>query len=290
MKDNQLKKLTSGLKNSLEPRSEWLKKSRDLLLAEMEDKKSSLWQRLIYNLVPQNLVFKPVAVYGLIAGLFLMSSFATVNASKNTLPGSPLYIVKTSAEKVRYFLTFSTESKARMGLDLAQRRAGEFKVLMSKNNLAASNDGKKVSLQIAQELDNVKNNLNKIKEDGRGNTQVLEVVQLIDKKVVALKDDLAKVENIDPALNVDAEVKNALAKTDDIKVMVLAVLNDLENNKNNEQVTTNNESGAATSTKENSIVTVDVIKPTSTPVEEWKLEREKIPTPEVKEFTVQLLK
>lgn len=286
MNDNQLIKLTSGLKSSLEPRPEWLKKSRHLLLAELEDKKTSLWQRLIYNLVPQNFIFKPVAVYGLIAGLFLMSSFATVNASKNTLPGSPLYIVKTSAEKVRYFLTFSAESKARMGLDLAQRRAGEFKVLMFKNNLAASTDGKKVSLQIAQELDNVKNNLNKIKEDGKDNTQVLEVVQLIDKKVVALKDDLAKVENTDPALNVDAEVKNALAKTDDIKVMVLAVLNDLEKNKNNEQVS---ESGVVTSTAESLTTPVEVIKPTSTPVEEWKLEREKIPVPEVKEFTVQLL-
>lgn len=57
--------------------------------------------------------------------------FGTVAASADSLPRSPLYPIKRTAERVQLLLTFSPKDKARLHLFFAERRLNETLRLMS---------------------------------------------------------------------------------------------------------------------------------------------------------------
>ncbi|MFC1978837.1 DUF5667 domain-containing protein [Chloroflexota bacterium] len=61
-------------------------------------------------------------------------------ASANSMPGDPLYRVKTLTERIRMGLTFGSENKARLHLDFAEERSEEIQTLIDGGNLEAAND------------------------------------------------------------------------------------------------------------------------------------------------------
>jgi len=115
--------------------------------------------------VPQSIALKQPAVFALVMGLFVITSFATVNASKNSLPGNPLYNIKVTSERVRYTLSFSEADKARASLDIARRRAGEFSSLVSRVG-SSSDIAARISFELTTELNNAKEKMVQIRESG----------------------------------------------------------------------------------------------------------------------------
>jgi hypothetical protein len=57
--------------------------------------------------------------------VILLVSGATVYASQNSLPGEPLYLIKSLSEDIRVSIAASTESKLDLTLNYSSRRIGE---------------------------------------------------------------------------------------------------------------------------------------------------------------------
>ncbi len=100
------------------------------------ERQRPLLQRSLINLI-QLINFKPMPI--IIAIVLMLTAGGGVSyAAENSLPGDILYPVKVSInEPVREALTFSTEAKAKLGADLAERRLDEMEKLSIKTDVKA---------------------------------------------------------------------------------------------------------------------------------------------------------
>lgn len=105
---------------------------------------------------------------GVVVGAFLVSG-AGVAAASTSLPGDPLYGIKTSRERVQLSMTRPGESRARLELRLARTRLGEAAALLRSGDVhravttlaradaalasASAQGGDEVDAQVAGELD-----------------------------------------------------------------------------------------------------------------------------------------
>ncbi len=78
--------------------------------------------------------------------IFLVGSSITVYAAQSSLPGEPLYTIKSWSEDVRLSMTFSTKAKLNLTLDFTNRRVDEI------SRMAAS--GKAMNNQSSERLQN----------------------------------------------------------------------------------------------------------------------------------------
>lgn len=196
---------------------------KDSILARLETEKIvanpqgvPFWLRLADTFVPANLALRPVASFSLVMALFLITSFATVNASKNALPGNPLYNVKIGAERLRYLVAFSDEARAKASMEIAKKRAAELKQLMSVAE-GPNKDllGAVVSEQLANELDNVKEQFNKMKNEEKDAVKLAAMAKDVDAQVAAIEKEL-------PTAGANNNFKNVLAKAEEVKFVVLS--------------------------------------------------------------------
>ena len=215
------------------------------ILSELPAKEERIpvWLKLANSLVPANFAMQPVAVFSLIIGLFLITSFASVNASKNSLPGDTLYPLKLTAENLRYNLSFSSEGRAKAAMTMAENRMGELQMITEKPALSRSE--KKV--KIAKAAAEVKNNLNLVADKLQNiapdvSESEVSAVKEIDVKLSTVKTEL---EQVSDAMGEEAaeEVQLAQAEAEKTSAVVLAVLDDNKKNKtDNEQSETDNTS------------------------------------------------
>ena len=238
MKIKEFKKQCEQIQDVCQPDKTWLKESRSFLMSqvgqtsETQEQKVPVWLKLADAFVPANLRLQPVAVYSLVLGLFLITSFASVNASKNTLPGHPLYPVKIIAENIKYNLSFSNQAKAKVAMSIVEKRVGELKIIAVEkqnqdqdiNNI--NEKQKKVASAVSKvksSLDIVKNKLNDIKEDENDeNKKAVVVVKEIDEKLALVKNEIQETNK-----EIENEISEELEKT---SIVVLAVLNEVEEN------------------------------------------------------------
>jgi len=100
---------------------------------EMAALQPSPWERALsflsqLSLQPKNLqLARAVVTLSLIA--LLLASVGVIKVAANSLPDSPLYPVKLTAEQVRLFLTPAPAGKARLYMSYAERRLEEARAL-----------------------------------------------------------------------------------------------------------------------------------------------------------------
>lgn len=233
MKVREFKKLMRQVRKECQPDKNWVNNTRDFLMAKIEHglpeefrqkTKLPFWLRLADTLVPENFAFRPVAVFSLILGLFLITSFASVNASKDTLPGDTLYPVKITAENIKYNLTFSDEQKVRVAMSMVENRVSEVKKIVKEENGQKEIKVTQVTQKIKSGLKIVKDKVQVINEKS-DNEKVVATVKEIDKKLALVESEVnqttqeAKGEVADKL----AEVVNEVEKT---SAVVLAILED----------------------------------------------------------------
>ena len=74
-------------------------------------------------------------------------------ASANSMPGDTLYGVKTFVERIQMGLTFGSENKAQLHLDLAEERSEEMQTLIDEGDLEGANS---IEVKLANHLENAK--------------------------------------------------------------------------------------------------------------------------------------
>jgi len=182
------------LKN-LKPRAEWVEKNRDLLLAQIsaqapaEAKVSGFsYLHLLKMSLPTrfvNFVAKPMGIVSLVLLFVAGSGALTVNAARESLPGSILYPVKLTSEQVAVGLTVSEKKKTELRVSLAEERVREIEKIMA---TAGDSQFKQQMLNMAadslkKEMTNVTASLDKVKNDKTDQASNLALIKQVDTKV-----------------------------------------------------------------------------------------------------------
>lgn len=246
MINRELKNLFNDAKKECQPDMDWANDTRGLLLSqvrnEMPKQNIPFLMKFADHLVPANLAFKPVAVFCLIAGLLLVSSFGSVGAAQNTLPGDTLYPVKITAENIKYNLTLSQEGKAKVAMDMVEKRASELKVIV------ADQENGEREYKIVQASKKIKDSLNKVKDkvqiiSEKPDADLVGVVEEIDKKLAMVGEEINEavtmaeevLEEIEDGEDLEDKVADELAQVaeevEEASSVIMAALEDTENTK-----------------------------------------------------------
>ncbi len=239
----QLKKIRHA---DINPREEWVKNNRALLLSQVKNTVSNsgettaavrlerVWSALsiffprafVYNFV------RPVVGVVMVAVLATSSYAFSANASNDALPGDQvLYPVKRAfeaVEKTRVALVGTSNDQAKFSLELAGRRAEEAKQIVN-------NPDKKFHIaetvsDLKNELENVNKNLESIKNSS---TQTLlpQVVTTIQENTDNIKVALQEVKDnlqtsattADSDLSKEVSVAKDLAKDTGVKTIEVVI-------------------------------------------------------------------
>jgi len=76
-------------------------------------------------------IYKALAIVLLVL-VFITASSITVYAEQRSLPGEPLYTIKSASEDIRLAMTVSPQARLDLTLDFTNRRLGEIQGLLSK--------------------------------------------------------------------------------------------------------------------------------------------------------------
>lgn len=252
MTERKLKHLMNNISQQISFDKDWSLNLKKQILLNLETEKevekinySLYWSRFISRLtnvfVPQQFAVKPIATFSLILGLFLISGFASVNASKNSLPGDTLYPLKLTAENLKYSLSFSSEGKAKNAMNRIEKRMSELKIMAVDMSFNNNNDKKEKMAKTALEI---KNNLKvvttKIQAIGTEvNESEIKTAQEIDAKLALAKNDLDAIgQTADSDLNTEiAALKEQLEKA---SALTVATINNNENKQEDKKDESNN--------------------------------------------------
>lgn len=234
MGKNKIIKNLELLGQQIKMTDEQKQKSEDFIMSRIKqdfsiDEKNIIpvWLKLADAFVPVNFRLQPVAIFSLIVGLFFVTSFASVNASKNTLPGHPLYQIKITAEQIRYGLSFSKVSQAKAAMSMVENRVGELKIIAKNENSKFSGIEKEKKVvaavsNVKSSLNKVKDKLNSIKQENTTKSseqekqEVIAIVKQIDEKLSDVKDEIKQS---------GQELSDVTENIEEVSMVALAVLN-----------------------------------------------------------------
>lgn len=199
----QLKSLKNGEVN---PRAEWLKSNRELLLSQIKNtiapeevnKKGTdnAWNTLSI-FFPKNFVFnvmRPATVLLVILSVVTSGWISTVDAAYEALPGDLLYPAKRATEKTRVTVAAvmgDKKTEAKLHVEFAKRRAQETKKIIASSD---PNKNEKMTQAVSSLKDEIKSAANKLEEIKKDTSVQLtvdvvkEVSQNTEQIKVALQD------------------------------------------------------------------------------------------------------
>ena len=127
-----------------------------------------------------------VLVITLLVLVFVAVSSISVYAAQSSLPGEPLYSIKSFSEDIRLSLTFSTQTKLNLTLDLTNRRMGEIRSLIADGRSVPVQAANRYqheledALQLAAQLDDtqLKNALNQVRISAQDQGLTVEELKL----------------------------------------------------------------------------------------------------------------
>jgi hypothetical protein len=198
-------------------------------------RKISFGMRVMDKIVSVNFFAKPMAVFSAVLALFVVFSFTSVTAAKNTLPGDALYSVKITAESVQYNLTPSREKKTKVAMLLAEKRINELKEVtknVNKKHVVAQ-----ASANVKKSLNVVKTNIQNVSEKeeaGKAVKTAKDVEEKLEK--LAKETEAAAAETTEEA---GKELAQLAEEMEEVSIVTLAVLIDKQDEVSDEEVPEN---------------------------------------------------
>lgn len=266
MRDRKFTQLMAGLKDRVEPDQTWSTETKNFLLAQIPAAKPAWGLNLVTHLIPVNLVLRPVAAFSLVLALVFISSFASVNASRNSLPGDVLYPVKLTAENLKYTLSFSDEGKARAAMSMVENRISELKKITLMDDSAQVKQAKigQATNEITNNLKIVADKMQQLDNNQASNEQekakVSMAVKEINDKLINIKQEMQVAMDASLDNEVDQQIEKLTSEIEKTSTEVMAVLKDelvisSVNNEGESATSTNIIIGNATSTNTTTVNT-----------------------------------
>lgn len=208
MSNRELKnkiRLLHQLREMSNPRPEWLKANREILLMQIKNttvpkpETNRLEFAWVWNFMdvflPRALVHyavKPVMVFALAFGLVFGGWITTVSASYNSLPGEMLYSVKLATENVQTSLA-SKPKESKLRTEFAARRVEEVKKIVKDNLPKKEQRVEEAVKHLKSDLETVKVNLEEMKKPADNKTsavQAVEVAKAVNEKTTEIQKSL----------------------------------------------------------------------------------------------------
>lgn len=209
MFNSDLKKQIRTLKEFREvhePRPEWLKTNRDILLMQIKNTTVQKEEATRFNLsfvwnsldifLPRQFVYyavRPVAVVVLAVGLVFGSWITTVSASYNSLPGDVLYSVKLATENAQISLAGKPKA-TKLRAEFAARRVEDVKKIVKSNLPGKEKKVEEAVKNLKENLAQVKGNLEELKTGPQSKdvsvAQVADVAKSVNEKTTEIQKTL----------------------------------------------------------------------------------------------------
>jgi len=185
--------IVKQLKNlrKIRPSASWLKSQRSFLLSEIafkkEEERKSIFAFPVFNI---SKLFKPAFAIAMVLIVFASSlgTIGVISAAQNSLPGDPLYALKTAFEKTQMTLASSDTNRVELSIKFATQRMDEFTQVASKpekkDNIEQSVKNLNAQLVTVQE------SMDKLQE--KNSEKAAEVAKLISSQTDTYKETLIK--------------------------------------------------------------------------------------------------
>ena len=191
--------IVKQLKNlrRVRPSASWLESQRSFLLSEIAQNESpiieerkSIFAFPVFNI---SKLFKPVFAIAMVLIVFASSlgTIGVISAAQNSLPGDPLYTLKTAFEKTQMTLASSDENRVELSIKFATQRMDEFAQIANKPEKRDSME--KTVKNLNAQLVTVQENMDKLQEKNSG--KAAEVAKLISNQTDSYKETLINTSN-----------------------------------------------------------------------------------------------
>jgi len=274
---SQLKKIKE-INGRINADQSWVAQNKACMLSQIkntvpeEPVKFSLnmiWQAMEV-LLPGRVVYsvmRPMAVFVLVGGIALSGWIASASATENCLPGEMCYGVKMAVEKTQEVVvnvTGSSDAKAQMHLEFANRRADEVKQVLTKNDSNSSAQATETIKMLEESLQSVRDNFAKLGVDEPKRAE--EITKEITNKTEEIKTKLedAKVLIVD---NMNKVLAEAQVVNKEVTTNTLPVLDPSSTKVTEDKKTTTTPAIVATTT---AVTTTPVVTNTVTVITEEK--------------------
>jgi hypothetical protein len=217
--------IVKQLKNlqKIRPSASLLEQQRSFLLSEISKSKAVKIEKgfSIFSIFNFSKILKPAYAIAFVL-IILVSSLATIsviNAAQNSLPGDPLYAIKTSLEKTQMTLASSQETKVKLSIKFANQRVDEFTQVAAKPE--KQQDIEKTVKNFTEQLLSVQDNVSKLKD--KNVQKAAEIAKIINGQTTAYAQTLIETsENLADILpeqreKIKSEIDQALIEVNNIK-------------------------------------------------------------------------
>jgi len=249
-------------KIEIKPDQDWKQDSRDFLISKIRRvdgirnnhglsgfwaRAVNIWSRMF--IVPR-IAWKPVGVFALVALIFFGGSAVLVQASKSSVVGEPLFVVKVAVESLKMAAETDNIRKVALANKVLDSRLSEFDRVFT-----ASNDGSAVSNsqdnnandEVALALDEVEKNIFKVsyrftdlKNDNyEDDKRMVAAAMEVNKQMKSYKQKLKKAQAEAKAGEVVEKIEQVLARVDEVDIDVLEVI--VDSHSKNEDLVDKNE-------------------------------------------------
>lgn len=226
----------------IKPSASWLDSQRSFLLSEIS-REQNIKQGKTFGVFPFfnfSKLFKPAFALAF-AIIVLISSFGTISiisAAQNSLPGDPLYSLKTAFERTQMQLIPGDENKARLSIKFVNQRMDEFTQLADQTDKAGSKENiDKTVKKITEQLVTVRENIDKLKATNAA--KAAEVAKLVNSQAANYEQTLIKtgeqLTSIIPDEQITQDINQALDELKKTKETAGAILQNDSNNTNIDQ-------------------------------------------------------
>lgn len=191
--------IVKQLKNlrKVKPSTSWLESQRSFLISEISKTDSPIAdvpqeRKRIFAFPVFNIsrFFKPVFALAMVLIVFVSSlgTIGIISAAQNSLPGDPLYALKTAFEQTQMSLASSDESRVVLSIKFASQRIDEFAQIT--NNPEKKSDIEKTVQNLTDQLVAAQENMDKLKE--KNSEKAVEVAKLVSDQIDGYKQNLIK--------------------------------------------------------------------------------------------------
>ncbi|MBI4121889.1 MAG: hypothetical protein HY461_01005 [Parcubacteria group bacterium] len=238
---NQAKQIRNALSSlrSVKPDSAWKESTYTRLMSQLSlDEKPTVAPVHFYTFLSASskgmlgrLAWQPIGGVLILFGLIVGPGMVTVNATKGSLPGDSLYLVKRSLERARISLAITDTKKAQLEVDLVSNRLHELQRI-TKEQAPSPARQQKITLalqELKKDTDTVKTRLEAAKNEPAADKkqEAVELAKIIDQKTADYQQTLdAAVSDLDDesVQTTGTDMGQAMANVQDVAINALDVL------------------------------------------------------------------
>ena len=244
-----IQQLKSSQSTDVNPRAEWLKSNRALLLSQITNTlpvakeertyRKQHWQTIWSALsifIPERIVYtiiRPIAVVLIAAIIVTSGSIGAVDAAYEALPGDWLYPAKRVTEKTQVAVAAfigGKNAETKLHVEFAKRSAAEAKKIITQDGPNKTNQVASTVADLKSEISSITQRLDEANGAGNGTQLPVEVVQEVKQNAEQIKGVLQDVKNTLSATTslensaLSKEVSETKDLVKDVSVKAVAVI------------------------------------------------------------------